>query len=273
MIMAAVTKKKEAPGESGEVVAFDPATAFEEFAGAGLEEVTTEDLAIPFLRILAQLSPQVNKRDGAYVEGAEAGMIYNTVSNEAYDGEKGVLVVPCYYNRRFIEWQPRSSGGGYVGSYTPDAPVVKTTTKNDRGEDVLPSGNILTNTAQFYVVMPLGDALHKCIITMSSTQLKKSRRWLALQASFTGTRKDGYQFTLPSFSQMYRLRTVPESNDKGDWFGWEIYHERGLEIAEGQEDSSLFWQCVEFKKACAQGDVQAKETAPNTSVEDDEVPF
>ena len=36
MIMAAVTKKKEAPGESGEVVAFDPATAFEEFAGAGL---------------------------------------------------------------------------------------------------------------------------------------------------------------------------------------------------------------------------------------------
>ena len=114
--MAAVTKKKEAPGESGEVVAFDPATAFEEFAGAGLEEVTTEDLAIPFLRILAQLSPQVNKRDGAYVEGAEAGMIYNTVSNEAYDGEKGVLVVPCYYNRRFIEWQPRSSGGGYVGS-------------------------------------------------------------------------------------------------------------------------------------------------------------
>ena len=45
---------------------------FEELAGAGFSEVSTEDLAIPFLRILAQLSPQVNKREGAYVEGAEA---------------------------------------------------------------------------------------------------------------------------------------------------------------------------------------------------------
>jgi hypothetical protein len=116
----AVTKINE-----GEVIAFDPSTVLEEFAGEGLEEVTAEDLAIPFLRVLAQLSPQVNKRDGAYVEGAEAGMIYNTVANEAYDGEKGILVVPCHYNRRFVEWQPRSSGGGFVGSYPIDSDMLK----------------------------------------------------------------------------------------------------------------------------------------------------
>ena len=94
MIMA-VAKRNQ-----GEVVAFDASSVLEEFAGEGLEEVTAEDLAIPFLRVLAQLSPQVNKRDGAYVEGAEAGMIYNTVANEAYDGEKGILVIPCHYNRK-----------------------------------------------------------------------------------------------------------------------------------------------------------------------------
>jgi hypothetical protein len=29
-------------------------------------------------------------------------------------------------------------------------------------------------------------------------------------------------YTPPMYSQIYRLTTVPESNDKGKWFGWEI---------------------------------------------------
>ena len=40
----------------------------EDLAGEGFSEVTTSDLAIPFIRILANVSPQVNKREGAYVE-------------------------------------------------------------------------------------------------------------------------------------------------------------------------------------------------------------
>jgi len=87
---------------------------FEDLGGLGFEETSSEDMAIPFLRILAQLSPQVNKRDGAYVEGAEAGMIFNTVANKAYDGEKGIAVVPCYYNRRYVEWAPRKRAVGIM---------------------------------------------------------------------------------------------------------------------------------------------------------------
>ena len=34
--------------------------------GTGLEETTTEDFAIPFIRILQQMSPQLNKQDGRY---------------------------------------------------------------------------------------------------------------------------------------------------------------------------------------------------------------
>ena len=99
----------------------------ESFANMGMEEMTAEDLSVPYLRILAQLSPQVNKRDGAYVQGAEAGMIFNTVSNEVYDGEQGILVVPCYFNRRLVEWKPRASGGGLVASYDGGHPIKTTT--------------------------------------------------------------------------------------------------------------------------------------------------
>jgi hypothetical protein len=124
---------------------------FENYGGEGFSDVTTEDLAIPFLRILESMSPQVNERDGAYVKNAKAGMIYNNVLNEAYDGIKGIRVIPCHYNRRFVEWVPREKGGGYIGSYEPTDPILQTTTKNEKGQDVLPSGNTLTNTAQFFV--------------------------------------------------------------------------------------------------------------------------
>ena len=50
---------------------------FEADADKGSQNMTQDDLALPFLKVLGQLSPEVNKRDGKYVEGAEPGMILN----------------------------------------------------------------------------------------------------------------------------------------------------------------------------------------------------
>jgi len=61
--------------------------------GAGFEDTTTEDFAMPFLGILQDLSPAV--KDGI-VEGAKIGMFINTATNELYDGEKGIRAIPCF---------------------------------------------------------------------------------------------------------------------------------------------------------------------------------
>ena len=42
---------------------------FEADANKGSQNITQEDLALPFLKVLGQLSPEVNKRNGKYVEG------------------------------------------------------------------------------------------------------------------------------------------------------------------------------------------------------------
>jgi len=232
------------------------AEEFEAFAALGMDQVRSEDMSIPFLRILAQLSPQVNKRDGAYVDGAEAGMLYNTVANEAYDGEKGVLVIPCYYNRRYVEWKPREKGGGYVNSYDVDDKIVNTTYRDDRGNDVLPNGNLLTNTAQFFVLLLSEDGMpQRCLITMTSTQLKKARKWVTQMQSRTAMGKNG-MFVLPMMSQVYRLRTVEERNDKGSWFGWEISHERSLNLG---YEKPVFDLGVSFSKSVRAGEVKVKE--------------
>ena len=58
------------------------------------------------------MSPQLQKQNGSYIPGASAGDMYNTVTNEIYAGEEGISVVPCAYNKKFIEWIPREKGGG-----------------------------------------------------------------------------------------------------------------------------------------------------------------
>ena len=75
---------------------------FEDDASKGLGDIGQQDLALPFLKVLAQLSPEVNKRDGKYVEGAEPGMIYNSVTGDLYDGEKGIDVIPAFYKLEYL---------------------------------------------------------------------------------------------------------------------------------------------------------------------------
>ena len=240
--------------------------SFEEMSGLGFAETTTQDMSIPFLRILGAQSPQVDESDGAYVEGAKGGMLYNTVTNTVTSGKEGMLVVPCYYNRRYVEWKPRTEGGGYVASYLPDDPIVPTAVRNDKNEEVLPNGNLLTNTAQHFVLLVEGDQYSRCLITMSSTQLKKSRRWLSQMNAMTAMGKNG-PYTLPMMSQFYTLTTVPEQNDLGKWYGWAIARERQLDLSNDFE-KSLFENAVAFAKSVEAGEVEAKEVSPDPTPED-----
>ena len=102
-----------------------PTNMFEEDAAKGLGKIGQEDLALPFLKILGQLSPEVNKRDGKYVEGAEPGMIYNSVSGDLYDGVKGIDVIPCFYKLEYIEWKDRGEGlGAPVAIYDSSSDIM-----------------------------------------------------------------------------------------------------------------------------------------------------
>ena len=79
---------------------------FVQDSGMGLENIDRDDLAIPFLKLLQSGSDETKKRHAKYVDGAEAGMFYNTVTKKLYDGEKGILVVPVFYKMTYPEWAP-----------------------------------------------------------------------------------------------------------------------------------------------------------------------
>ena len=196
-------------------------SAFLEDAGSGLENIGAEDVTIPRLKVLQAMSPEVNKHDGKYVEGASTGDIINTVSSMLYNDDNPLVVLPVAYKRLFLEWTPRDSGGGLVAQHD-DASVLSKTTKNKIGQDVLENGNyIQTSATHFVLVINKDGGYDTAMISMAGTQLKRSRTWNSMMASVKMKQGDKV-FTPPSFSQKYTLGCVQESNDRGSWFGWGI---------------------------------------------------
>ena len=99
-------------------------------AGQGLSEVNMDTISIPFLKILSSMSPQTKKSKSEYVEGAEEGMIFNTVTEELIDGAEGISVVPCYFEPVALEWTDRGQGSSApVGQHPVDTPLWDKTKK------------------------------------------------------------------------------------------------------------------------------------------------
>ena len=194
---------------------------FEADANQGAENMSQDDMALPFLKVLGQLSPEVNKVHAKYIKDAEPGMILNTVSGQCYDGAKGVDVLPVHYKRQLVEWQDRgASAGAPVAIHGAESDIMSKTTRDKSYKDRLPNGNYIDNTANHYVVV-LGDSPQTALISMKATQLKISRKWNSIMMGIKLQGKNGL-FTPPTYSHIYKLKTVQMSNDKGTWFGWEV---------------------------------------------------
>ena len=221
---------------------------FEADANQGAQNISQEDLALPFLKILGQLSPEVNKRDGKYVEGAEPGKIINTVTNQLFDT---LQVVPVFYKRQYIEWQDRgTSTGAPVAIHEADSDIVSQTTRGKDYKDRLPNGNYLDNTASHFV-LTLGNNPSTALISMKSTQLKVSRKWNSMMMGIKMQGKNGL-FTPPTYSHIYKLSTTQMSNDKGTWFGWDVSKVGPV------EDANLYGTAKTFAESVGKGEVQAK---------------
>jgi hypothetical protein len=76
----------------------------------------------------------------------------------------------------------------------------------------------------------------------------------------------GVMFQPASYSHVYSLASEKESNDKGQWYGWEI-GKVGL-----IEDESLFMQCKTFAQSVSKGEVEVKHTEDN-AVKTSDIPF
>jgi hypothetical protein len=255
---------KSALAEKTQGTALAIATAFEEDASSSFAGMNQDDFALPFLRLLTNTSPEVGEIDGAL-----PGMIYNSVTGQLYDGKKGISVIPCAYVRQYIEWAPRGSGSGAPIHIYPSTSDILSRTHREPGEnkDYLDNGNYIENTANHYVmVVDENGVPSPALIVMKSTQLKKSRKWNSMMQSVKLQGKNGL-FTPPMYSQLYRLSTQAESNDKGKWFGWEV------ERIGTVEDEGVYQIAKAFAQSVSSGQVKTKHEGEGAESASGAVPF
>lgn len=234
-------------------------------SGAGLENVRPQDLIIPRITIIQGLSPQVQPKKPEYIQGAVVGNICDVGTGEIF--EDPLEFLPVYFVTQWLEWAPRSTGKGLIAIHPTDD-ILQRCKKDEKNRDVTAEGNLVAQTAQFFGLnMSAGG--RRSFIPMTSTQLKKSRRWMTLATSERIRRPDGKEIVPPLWYRIYNLSTADESNAEGDWVGWRI--ERGLRLQDWGDDwKNIYAEAVDFRDSIKRGEVRGdldreEGTAVNTS--------
>jgi len=209
-----VANKKAAPLPSS--------ILFENDAHAGFENVKQDSMALPILKLLQNSSGEAQKRNQNYVEGAEPGMLFNTVTKKLYDGAKGIHVIPCHYKLEYQEWSDFGTGSGRPEKIYPDTSDIKSkTTEDPSGKDRLPNGNYILTVGNHFVLIVDDNIGETALISMSSSQGKVSRKWNSMMMSIVLEGQKG-TYTPPSFSHVYKLTTVLNSGKGNQWYGYNV---------------------------------------------------
>jgi hypothetical protein len=181
--------------------------------GLGGENVKAKDVLIPRLTILQALSPQVNKKKAEYIENAEVGDFCNVATGDIYKEE--IEVIPVHFATNYIEWT--KNRGGLANNYGDHPEILEKTTRTDKGENIMPNGNIVQETAQWYCLLRDGADWTRVFLPLKATTLKVSRKWMTLVRAEVVELPTG-PWKPPLFWRSWKLKIIGESNDQGDWF-------------------------------------------------------
>jgi len=267
----AVAKKEEAglPAEMMDILM--------ETAGEGVSYDSSE-LQIPFIRVAQGTSPQLKKSDMKYIPNLRQGDIFNTVSGQAWDGEEGIIVIPCYQTTTYPEFIAGDQGGGYVGVRSADDPDLQRTTRQG-AKEYLPNGNEVIKSDQHFCLVVGSDGMYEpAIVDFKSTGLKVSRRWKTQIAMQKIKDKEGNMRTPALFATMWKLSVTEESRtvdgEMRSWYNWQVEKEGFV------QDRNLLDAAIAFRKSVEKGEAKAmsEEVAPTPSQasqmpDDDDVPF
>lgn len=214
------TKKTETPEEPTQALTTPAAPGavalpfdFGELAGEGMDNMTSADQAVPFIRILQSGSPEIKMKDKR-IAGAEPGMFIDSVSNEI---REELFFVPCLTEHLFVEWRPRNQGGGFVGRHDLHSGIDKQCRRNEKGKLILPNGNEIVET--FYVAVLLLDSADAtapsgfAMLAFTSSGITRYKKSIGELRKVPGA---------PLFGFILRATTEEQTNPEGTWSNWVI---------------------------------------------------
>lgn len=173
---------------------------------AGSEDVTAKDMILPRVDVLQALSPQIKKSDPNYIDGAEQGMIFNTVTGELYGSS--INFVPILFRKEFVVWKLRKHGGGFCGAF-------HTMEEADafRASLQAPDEHESVESHQHFAILLTEHGPEEAVFSMTKSKLKVSRALNTL-IQIAGVDR---------FAKAYRLDAIETSSDKGDFWSFKAH--------------------------------------------------
>lgn len=220
---------------------------FGDYAGVGMENVTQDDISIPFLGLIQSLSPQLEEDSDKSIEGAKAGQLFNTVTNELIGDGSVAYFVPCCKESKYVEWVPRKSGGGLVGMHEPNSEFVRAckAAAEDQFKLTTDEGNDLIETHYVYGMLIDGaegkTVQTPIVIGFSSSKIKVYKSQLM-------TRIRTIKGDPPMSAFRFKITSVPAKNKAG-----QSYHNLKIEPACGDMASSANLPGTDYERLLIEG--------------------
>lgn len=195
-----------------------------EDASAGLEDMGKDEVKIPLLRILQSNSPQCKPPSAGGIEGAMQSMIFNTATSEMWDGAKGIGFIPVFRAHNFVEYIPRDAGGGFVGMYEENDPLIaKLRAEQGRFGKIINGGNEIAETYYLFGLALLEDqSVLQAVVPFVSTQIPKYQSFFTRYMGITYPNAKGDRVRPPLWAHHWRLGTVHQKSKKGEFYGWTL---------------------------------------------------
>lgn len=177
--------------------------------GAGNENITSDDLELPRLKLLQALSPEVAEGGDEQVAGAKAGMTINTMTGEIMDEFYAINV---FFSREYAVFRDRQMGGDGVPltvEQTEEA-ARNYITENGLSHDEF---NVVETARHLLLVCEEdGTPKYEAMVLMSATRLRFSSEWNSMIVS-TG---------MDRYAGMWKVSPKRVSNSKGSWFSYTV---------------------------------------------------
>lgn len=195
-----------------------------------------EQMTTPFLNILNALSPQVSRGKPEFMKDAQVGQLFNTVTKDVYDGEKGINLILSSFKESFIEWVPRNEGGGFVGEFDVTTGLKAVTEIDVNFNSVIQPGSpvgtpghwlTLTHTRLGAIVAEDFQTWSPVVLSLSNSGIKVSKnlnsRHKLMEWKNPATGKAGDLGKCPMPLILWKLKTKLATNKNGDsWFTWDF---------------------------------------------------
>ena len=173
--------------------------------GLGNEEVGRDHLQTPRVKLLQQLSNEVDKNHSEYIEEAIPGDFINSVTKENYGTELYILNVK--FTEDFVVWKKREIGGGLIGNFKSLAEA--TDYLNDQSLDIDQHDIIQTQSHLLMRKDPETGSLGiPFIMDFASSKLRVSRSWNSQIQTKGGDR----------FASLWKMKSVQTANKAGQKF-------------------------------------------------------